>query len=171
MELFLMYRLLIATGSCACVGMLGPGLGGGHGRYQGFYGLISDNLRKLNVVLANGTAITVSNTSHPDLFWGMQGAGHNFAAVTSFELNIYPRIVDSWYFKNYVFTEDKLEDLFEQLNILDGMGTQPKELMNIGFYYMDANFSTTEVSIAPELIILSPCSIWSMFLQMNYANS
>jgi FAD/FMN-containing dehydrogenase len=131
--------------------MLGPGLGGGHGRYQGFYGLISDNIRKLNVVLANGTAIEVSNTSHPDLYWGMQGAGHNFGAVTSFELNIYPRLVDTWYFKNYVFTIDKLEELFEALNVNDGEGSQPAELMNIGFYYMDANFSTTEASKKPEM--------------------
>lgn len=80
------------TGSCGCVGMLDPSLGGGHGRYQGLYGLISDNFVRLNVVLANGTAIAVSNSSHADLLWAMKGAGHNFGVVTSFEFNIYPRI-------------------------------------------------------------------------------
>lgn len=140
-----MVYFVIATGSCACVGMLGPGLGGGHGRYQGRYGLISDNMRKLNVVLADGTSIVVSNTSHPDLFWAMQGAGHNYGAVTSFELNIFPRLVDTWYYRSYVFTQDKLEQLFEQLNKLDGNGTQPADLMNFGFYSINANFSATEV--------------------------
>lgn len=71
--------------------MLGPGLGGGHGPLEGVYGLISDNFRQLNVVLANGTAITVNETSHAGLLWGMKGAGHNFGIVTSFELNIFPR--------------------------------------------------------------------------------
>lgn len=62
-------RFLLATGSCACVGMMGPGLGGGHGRYQGLYGLISDNLVNLNLVLSDGSAIRVNATSHPDLWW------------------------------------------------------------------------------------------------------
>ena len=59
----------IATGSCACVGLMGPGLGGGHGRYQGLYGLVSDNLVNLNVVLANGSSIRVNETENPDLWW------------------------------------------------------------------------------------------------------
>lgn len=57
------------TGSCDCVGMMGPGLGGGHGRYQGLYGLISDNLINMNVVLADGSAVRVNATSNPDLWW------------------------------------------------------------------------------------------------------
>ncbi|KAI2642103.1 hypothetical protein GGS21DRAFT_501165 [Xylaria nigripes] len=152
------FKLYTATGSCSCVGMLGPGLGGGHGRLQGQYGLISDNIRNLNVVLANGTAITVSNTSHADLFWAMQGAGHNFAAVTSFELNIYPRRVETWYHKNYVFRQDKIEDLFEQLNLLGGNGTQSPYLINHGFYYVDAEFSTTEPVIWWEFTYAGPQS-------------
>ncbi|KAJ5952081.1 CAZyme family AA7 [Penicillium vulpinum] len=136
------------TGSCGCVGMLGPALGGGHGRQQGFYGLISDNIRKLNVVLANGKAITVSSTSHPDLFWAMRGAGHNFGVVTSFEMSIYPSQVDSWYYKNYVFTQDKLETVFEQLNKLQNNGTQPvKMAAQYGLYLMDPTVSSTEAVI------------------------
>ncbi|GJC88562.1 FAD-linked oxidoreductase chyH [Colletotrichum liriopes] len=57
------------TGGCECVGMLGAGLGGGHGRYEGLYGMISDNLVQLNVVLANGSSIRVNATSHSDLLW------------------------------------------------------------------------------------------------------
>ncbi|KIA75511.1 hypothetical protein HK57_00010 [Aspergillus ustus] len=136
------------TGSCGCVGMLGPGLGGGHGRMEGFYGMISDNIRWFNVVLANGDTIRVSNTSHADLFWGMRGAGHNFGIVTSFEMNIYPRQVDSWYYKNYVFTQDQLEPLFEQLNELNGNGTQPVKLaVQYGLYTLDPTVSATEAII------------------------
>ncbi|KAJ6128717.1 CAZyme family AA7 [Penicillium samsonianum] len=136
------------TGSCGCVGMLGPALGGGHGRQQGFHGLISDNILKLNVVLADGTTATVSNTSHMDLFWAMRGAGHNFGVVTSFEMSIYPTQVHSWYYKNYVFTQDKLEDLFEQLNVLQGNGTQPvKMAAQYGIYMVDSTVSATEAII------------------------
>lgn len=129
--------------------MLGPGLGGGHGRYQGLYGMISDTFISLNVVLADGTPITVSDKSHADLFWGMKGAGHNFGVVTSFKAKIFPRNLDTWYHKSYIFTGDKLEEIHEALNTLGGNGTQPKYLNNYGLYYFDYNISTTNVSQIP----------------------
>ncbi|ETS86666.1 hypothetical protein PFICI_00494 [Pestalotiopsis fici W106-1] len=113
------------TGSCSCVGMMGPGLGGGHGRYQGLYGLISDNLVNLNVVLADGTKLRVNESTNPDLWWAMQGAGHNFGIVTSFELKIYPANIESWYYRNYVFTQEQLEPLFEELNDFHDRGALP----------------------------------------------
>lgn len=139
--------------------MLGPGLGGGHGRYQGFYGLISDNIVKLNVVLADGEAITVSQQSHPDLLWAMKGAGHNFGIVTSFELKIYPRIVDTWYFRNYVWKQDKLETLFPELNKLHNTSMSVKELaVNYGLYVVNSTISTTEVNCQRHPLVLKSSS-------------
>ena len=69
--------------------MMTPGLGGGFGRYQGFFGLVLDNIIETNVVLADGSLITVSNSSHADLYWGMRGAGHKFGMVTKFKYRIY----------------------------------------------------------------------------------
>ncbi|PYH87796.1 FAD-binding domain-containing protein [Aspergillus ellipticus CBS 707.79] len=134
------------TGSCSCVGMLGPGLGGGHGRYEGFYGLISDNFVHLNVVLADGQAIRVNSTSHADLFWAMKGAGHNYGIVTSFALKIYPRLVDTWHWHNYIWTQDKLELVTEQINILHGSGSgvTPVEMaIEFGVYMMNDTISET----------------------------
>ncbi|KAI2639150.1 FAD-binding domain-containing protein [Hypomontagnella submonticulosa] len=136
------------TGSCACVGMMGPGLGGGHGRYEGLYGLISDNLVNLNVVLADGSEIRVNETSHSDLFWAMQGAGHNFGIVTSFELKIHPRIVDTWSYHNYIWTGDKLDEVFTQMNILHGNGTTPVNMaINFGIFTMNETISKTDAII------------------------
>lgn len=47
--------------------MMGSGLGGGFGRYQGYFGLVQDNIIEMDVVLADGSAIKVSDSSHPDL--------------------------------------------------------------------------------------------------------
>ncbi|KAJ8132692.1 hypothetical protein O1611_g929 [Lasiodiplodia mahajangana] len=137
------------TGSCSCVGMMGPGLGGGHGRYQGKYGLISDNLVTLNVVLANGSAIRVSQDSHSDLLWGMKGAGHNFGIVTSFELKIHPKEVDTWYYRNYIFRQDKLEAIFRAINRFHNNGTEPVNMaFESGTYLMDPSISTTEAVLS-----------------------
>ncbi|KAL2867465.1 FAD-binding oxidoreductase [Aspergillus lucknowensis] len=132
------------TGSCSCVSLMGPGLGGGHGRYQGFYGLIIDMLISLNVVLADGSTVTVNETSHPDLWWAMRGAGHNFGIVTSFEAEIHPRTVDEWFINRFIFTQDKLEAVFEVLNEQQQDGGQPQELMNYLAFSWDEEFSTTE---------------------------
>ncbi|MCJ1478900.1 hypothetical protein MMC13_007584 [Lambiella insularis] len=133
-----------STGSCGCVGMMGAGLGGGHGRYQGFYGLIADNIIDANVVLANGSQVNVSETSHPDLFWGLRGAGHNYGVVTRFNYKIYDYPVADWFYVSFIFNQEKLEQIFEQVNAMMGNGTQPKELMNFVFYAWDAPTSTTE---------------------------
>ncbi|KAA8634855.1 hypothetical protein SMACR_09677 [Sordaria macrospora] len=135
------------TGACDCVGMMGPGLGGGHGRHEGLYGLISDNIRQLNVVLANGSAIRVNKDCYGDLFWGMKGAGHNFGIVTGFELNIYPRGPDTWHYHNYIWTGDKLEAVFTALNKLhvQSNGTTPTNMaVNYGIFLRNTAISEKE---------------------------
>ncbi|KAF9769903.1 hypothetical protein IL306_012606 [Fusarium sp. DS 682] len=131
----------------SCVGMAGPALGGGHGLLQGFHGLISDNLISMNVVLANGTAVKVNEASHPDLWWAMRGAGHNFGVVTSFEMRIYPAEVRSWYYKTYIFSHEQLESLFDRLMTLQNSATGSDEILagHFGVYTMDLNVSKTEV--------------------------
>lgn len=62
------------TGMCECVGLTAVVLGGGHGLLQGYHGLLSDQVLSLNIVLANASVVTASETDHSELFWGMQGA-------------------------------------------------------------------------------------------------
>ena len=136
------------TGSCDCVGMMGPGLGGGHGRHEGLYGMISDNIRQVNLVLANGTPIRVNSTSYSDLLWGLKGAGHNFGIVTSFELNIYPRGPDTWHYHNYLWRGENLKTVFTALNAFHNNGSTPVNMtLNFGQFYMNASISETEPSI------------------------
>ncbi|KAL9114276.1 MAG: hypothetical protein Q9227_001698 [Pyrenula ochraceoflavens] len=119
------------SGSCNCVGLMGPALGGGMGRYEGFYGLVADNILSMNVVLADGSEIVVSPKSHPDLWWAMRGAGHNFGIVTSLDLKIYPRSTDAWSYYVYLYKGDSLEKVIKTANSLLANGTMPKEL---GFF-------------------------------------
>ncbi|KAL7802203.1 Glucooligosaccharide oxidase [Trichoderma aethiopicum] len=136
------------TGSNGCVGLLGPALGGGLGRYQGQHGLISDNFISLNVVLADGTATTVSAKSNSDLFWAMKGAGHNFGIVTSAYIKIYPRKTSTWHYHNYVWSQDKLEKVFKALNRFQGKGQIPALMgVNFGQFSIEPSISKTEAVI------------------------
>lgn len=46
-------------------------------------------MRNFETVLADGTIANVNAESHPDLFWALQGGGHNFGIVTRFDLEAY----------------------------------------------------------------------------------
>ncbi|EHK47045.1 hypothetical protein TRIATDRAFT_217465 [Trichoderma atroviride IMI 206040] len=96
------------------------------------YGLISDDFLSLNVVLANGTTVAVDSSSHSDLFWAMKGAGHNFGIVTSAYIKIYPKVVSTWHYHNYVWSQQQLETVFEALNKFQGKGQIPA-LMGVNF--------------------------------------
>ncbi|KAF2644249.1 FAD-binding domain-containing protein [Massarina eburnea CBS 473.64] len=154
------------TGSNECVGLMGPALGGGFGRYQGLYGLISDNFVTLNVVLSDGKNLQVSSTSNPELFWAMKGAGHNFGIVTSAELNIYPRQIDTWHYHNYAWTQDKLETIFETLNKIQGKGKTPAKLaVNFGQISLDTSYSTTEAILGWTFAYMGAASEGEKVLQ------
>ncbi|ROT38916.1 FAD-binding domain-containing protein [Sodiomyces alkalinus F11] len=139
------------TGSNECVGLTGPALGGGHGRFEGLYGLISDNILHLNVVLADGSEIGVNETSHEELFWAMQGAGHNFGIVTSMRLKIYPAQSATWHWHNYYWTEDKLEAVFEAWNGLLDNGNGP--------VLMGSSYG--QISFFPDLNEYDPLLWWT----------
>ena len=126
---------------------MGPALGGGFGRYMGFYGLATDQIISLDVVLADGSLTKVSATSNPDLYWGMRGAGHNFGVVTQFRYKIHDRPTPNWYYTIMFFTADKLEKFFELLNAFGNNGNQPKEAVVYALFTMNPQISTTEVRL------------------------
>ncbi|KAL8709491.1 MAG: hypothetical protein Q9220_005733 [cf. Caloplaca sp. 1 TL-2023] len=153
-----------ATGGCGCVGIAGPGLGGGFGFYQGYTGLMTDNFIEMNVVTADGSEIIVSESSNPDLFWGMRGAGQNFGIVTKFRYKVfdYPN-GENIFHATYHFTEDKMDVLFEHLNkLLDG-GTLSRDVnayvpvFVYHFYYLGPPSLATPYT--SSILALSPIHV------------
>ncbi|KAJ5594341.1 uncharacterized protein N7459_000549 [Penicillium hispanicum] len=68
-------------------------LGGGHSPMSSIYGLAADQVLALEVVLADGSFVTVTEESNPDLFWAIRGGGGNtFGVVTSVISRVYPKI-------------------------------------------------------------------------------
>ena len=69
------YGLAPLLGSSTDVGVVGYTLGGGMGWLARKYGLASDSVRMFELVTADGQVLHVSDTEHPDLFWGLRGGG------------------------------------------------------------------------------------------------
>lgn len=139
-------------------------LGGGHGWLQGQYGLLADNILSLDLVLADGTALTASSTQHPALFWALRGAGHNFGIVTSVEYRIYDVPVAEeeqlWAYEEYIFAQDRLEPLFDFANTLIRTEDkpQPVELTHYGHFEYSSTEIDADVSIDRLYLHVLPIS-------------
>ncbi|KAI1817220.1 FAD-binding domain-containing protein [Poronia punctata] len=127
---------VVLNGGCNCVGASGLTLGGGLSYFMTEYGMPIDSLISLNLVTSTGESITVSSTSHPDLFWALGGAGPNFGIITSFKILTHPSpsADQTAWTAQLLFPGSKIEEYIEALNNLN---MTEKMVNNWQFIYTD----------------------------------
>jgi len=84
------YGLAPLNGFAASVGVVGYLLGGGIGWLARQYGPGAASIRSVELVTADGKLLHIDESTHPDLLWGLRGAGGNFGIVTELECALYP---------------------------------------------------------------------------------
>ncbi|KAL2693471.1 hypothetical protein Neosp_000031 [[Neocosmospora] mangrovei] len=93
-------------GSSPTVGIGGHATVGGLGLHSRLLGTSIDVMTGAEVVLANGTVVTVSKTQYPDIFWALRGAGASFGIVTNFYFQTHPEPEEVINFAFTVSSED-----------------------------------------------------------------
>jgi hypothetical protein len=147
----------IPHGSCAYVGVGGHAAFGGFGYPSRMWGLTLDAVVSIEVVLANGTITTASETEQPDLFWALRGAAPTFGIITSYTFKTFP-VPDSGLIFSYAWTFNStyaatvllhFQDLFKTADLPGEFSTEivltpgPKKgevnLSFVGAWYGDKN--------------------------------
>ncbi|TVY42553.1 Bifunctional solanapyrone synthase [Lachnellula subtilissima] len=82
--------LVVIGGRNSPVGVGGLTLQGGISFYSPRFGFVCSNAVSYEVVLANGSVVTASASSHPELWRVLKGGSSNFGIVTRFTLRSLP---------------------------------------------------------------------------------
>jgi FAD/FMN-containing dehydrogenase len=84
-----LHGLATTGGVVSTTGVAGLTLGGGLGWLMPKHAMALDNVRAVEMVLADGRVVRAAADEHADLFWAVRGGGGNFGVASSFEFALH----------------------------------------------------------------------------------
>lgn len=129
------------------VGVGGYLLGGGLSFLSSQYGWASNNVIAVEMVLPNGTVVTASNTTNPDLLAALKGGGGDFGVVSTYVLQAYP-IGQIWGGNLIWLGADKTDGILSAVR------------------NFTENYNDTKAGIiaTSELTLINTTNLWVLFL-------
>ena len=136
----------IPSGTCSTVSLIGATLGGGVGRWSGVYGLMIDGLLSVRLVTADGEVVEASDTSNPDLFWGIRGAGANLGIVVSATYKLHSPVSEGKVLSvDFMLSVDRKWEYFRIMKDLNDKGL-PAELAIVSVILYDTTSNSVSFS-------------------------
>ncbi|KAF2021862.1 FAD-binding domain-containing protein [Aaosphaeria arxii CBS 175.79] len=135
----------VVGGRIGEVGVGGYVIGGGLSFLSTQYGWAANNIVEFEVVLANATIVTASETEHSDLFKALKGGGNNYGIVTNFRMVAHP--IGQVWGGNLVFP-----------------GTKSPEMLEAVRNFTANHPEKAGIIMTAELTALGAVDIWIMFL-------
>ncbi|KAF4774728.1 hypothetical protein HER10_EVM0002847 [Colletotrichum scovillei] len=106
--------------------------GGGHGPASHTFGLGADQVLEAELILANGTAVTVNACQHQDLYYAIRGGGpSSYGVVVSTIVKTYPQVTVAVQNLQFAATTGISKNAF--LDALATLYTSIPELVDAGF--------------------------------------
>jgi len=134
--------LTVVGGEAVTVGMAGGYIaGGGHSPLSSYYGMASDQVLAMEVVLANGQFITATSTQNADVFWMLRGGGGStIGVVTSLTVRAYPKLQTTTVTYNYTIADcPSVEAFWSSIQAYIDNAEKFVDAGTYGYYYLGAS--------------------------------
>lgn len=151
-ELFRQGKRAVPHGTIQNVGVAGHFSHGGYGYQSRAWGLAVDSICGLDVVLADGKLLNVTENDHSELFYALRGAADSFGVILRFHLRTVPAPADVVLFS------------YEVEGIVEDVDEATTAFLNIQQIVQDANVIDRDLSFG-FYIHNGSWTIWGVFLR------
>ncbi|TAQ87865.1 hypothetical protein B7494_g3829 [Chlorociboria aeruginascens] len=186
-QVFAQGNRALPHGTGPAVGVGGHFTHGGYGYSSRLWGLALDSIVALDVILADGSKVHATSTSHPDIFYAMRGAADSFGIVSYFYLQTEPAPdqIINWavYISNALNDTATLTSAFLNLQSLSLDSTFMNGNISFGIYVdNNASFSISgwciscdinqfENTTLPTLLTGFPPAIYTSVTSLGWIES